>query len=215
MFGYETIIHFVLAVVAILFAIILHEIAHGLVALWNGDNTAKLSGRLTLNPLAHFDLVGFVMLVLMRFGYAKPVPINPYNFKRRKLGMFTVAIAGIALNLILAFVAVPLLIISKNEFLSIFLSYFILININLAVFNILPIYPLDGSRILECFIGRNNGVMRFLEKYSLYVIVVLFGLGIVRDMFNLPIYFDPLSLYINYARGFIIDIFEKFWLLII
>ena len=86
-FSRDAIISMLLSLPAILYCLSIHELAHGWVALWNGDETAKLSGRLTLNPLAHFDPVGFIMLVLMQFGYAKPVPINPYNFKRRRLGI--------------------------------------------------------------------------------------------------------------------------------
>ena len=102
-FGYSDILTFLIALVAIVLSIMLHEVAHGLVALWNGDDTAKRAGRLNLNPVSHFDPVGFLMLIFLRFGYAKPVPVNPYNFKNRKVGMFTVSVAGVTLNLILAF----------------------------------------------------------------------------------------------------------------
>lgn len=103
MLGYSDIFQFLIAAVAIVISIVLHELAHGYVALWNGDATAKVSGRLTVNPLAHFDPFGLVMLLLVRFGYAKPVPVNPDNFRRRKTGMLTVAFAGIVMNLLLAF----------------------------------------------------------------------------------------------------------------
>lgn len=90
---------------AIYFAIVPHEVAHGLVAKWNGDLTAQVNGRLTMNPMSHFDLIGFAMLVTMGFGYAKPVPVNPYNFKVPRRGLFTVAIAGVTYNLIAAVVS--------------------------------------------------------------------------------------------------------------
>ena len=90
-------------VVALLTALILHEIAHGLVALWNGDRTAKQYGRLSPNPIKHFDIVGLLMMLLVGFGWAKPVPINPNNFKNRKTGAITVSIAGVITNLLLAF----------------------------------------------------------------------------------------------------------------
>ena len=90
-------------VLGVYFALVLHEIAHGLVALWNGDTTAKNMGRLSMNPVKHFDLVGLVMMLAVGFGYAKPVPVNPYNFKHYRRGLFTVAIAGICMNLLLAF----------------------------------------------------------------------------------------------------------------
>ena len=92
----------ILALVVII-SIILHELAHGYVALWNGDATAKVKGRLTLNPLAHFDIIGFFMLMTVGFGYAKPVPVNPFNFRHQKRGIFTVAIAGVTVNILLAF----------------------------------------------------------------------------------------------------------------
>ena len=155
MFGYPGVIEFVIALVAILISIILHELAHGWVALWNGDETAKLSGRLTLNPLAHFDPVGFIMLVLMRFGYAKPVPINPYNFKRRRLGMFTVSIAGVVLNLTLAFLAMPLYItfrLQNQYYFAYFFSILVVININLALFNLLPLYPLRTADYIRTYV---------------------------------------------------------------
>ena len=91
--------------VAVVISMVLHEIAHGYVALWNGDPTAKVNGRLSLNPLVHFDAIGFIMLMVVGFGYAKPVPVNPGNFKNRKRGIFTVAIAGVVVNIVLAFLS--------------------------------------------------------------------------------------------------------------
>ena len=99
----EGLLNVVAFIPALLMALILHEIAHGLVALWNGDQTAKMYGRLSLNPLKHFDWIGLVMMVLVGFGWAKPVPIDPNNFKKRKLGCITVSIAGVITNLFLAF----------------------------------------------------------------------------------------------------------------
>ena len=94
-----TVIAFIAFILAVYFAIIPHEVAHGLVAKWNGDLTAKVNGRLTLNPVSHFDPIGFLMLLFMGFGYAKPVPVNPYNFKVPRRGLFTTAIAGVTYNL--------------------------------------------------------------------------------------------------------------------
>lgn len=86
-------------ILALLIALVLHEIAHAVVALWNGDPTAKNAGRISLNPVRHFDMLGLFMLLTLRFGYGKPVPINPYNFRNRRLGVFTVSIAGVSVNL--------------------------------------------------------------------------------------------------------------------
>ena len=95
-----TMLALVAFLLAIYLAIVPHEIAHGLVAKWNGDLTAKINGRLSLNPIVHLDPIGFLMLLTVGFGYAKPVPVNPYNFKVPRRGLFTVAIAGVTYNLL-------------------------------------------------------------------------------------------------------------------
>ena len=108
MFGDDAasfVITMLITLFAVVPALVLHELAHGLVALWNGDPTAKFSGRLTLNPLKHLDPVGFIMMMLVGFGYAKPVPVNPYNFKKFRRGLITVSAAGIIMNVLVAFVS--------------------------------------------------------------------------------------------------------------
>lgn len=212
MFGYSDILTFLIALVAIVLSIMLHEVAHGLVALWNGDDTAKRAGRLNLNPVSHFDPVGFLMLIFLRFGYAKPVPVNPYNFKNRKVGMFTVSIAGVTLNLLLAFFCYPLYVVCSGiAYLNTFLLYMVVINLNLAAFNLLPLYPLDGYRILSCFISENNKFMSFLKKYSRYILIFLLALGIIRDVLGLPLWFDPLSWLLNKIMNFFLNVFGAFW----
>lgn len=212
MFGYSDILTFLIALVAIVLSIMLHEVAHGLVALWNGDDTAKRAGRLNLNPVSHFDPVGFLMLIFLRFGYAKPVPVNPYNFKNRKVGMFTVSIAGVTLNLLLAFFCYPLYVVCSGiVYLNTFLLYMVVINLNLAAFNLLPLYPLDGYRILSCFISENNKFMSFLKKYSRYILIFLLALGIIRDVLGLPLWFDPLSWLLNKIMNFFLNVFGAFW----
>lgn len=211
-FGYSDILTFLIALVAIVLSIMLHEVAHGLVALWNGDDTAKRAGRLNLNPVSHFDPVGFLMLIFLRFGYAKPVPVNPYNFKNRKVGMFTVSVAGVTLNLILAFFCYPLFVVcSEINYLSTFLLYMVVVNLNLAAFNLLPLYPLDGYRILNCFISETNKFMSFLKNYSRYILIFLLALGIIRDVLDLPLWFDPLSWLLNKIMEFFLNAFDAFW----
>lgn len=211
-FGYSDILTFLIALVAIVLSIMLHEVAHGLVALWNGDDTAKRAGRLNLNPVSHFDPVGFLMLIFLRFGYAKPVPVNPYNFKNRKVGMFTVSVAGVTLNLILAFFCYPLFVVcSEINYLSTFLLYMVVVNLNLAAFNLLPLYPLDGYRILNCFIPETNKFMSFLKNYSRYILIFLLALGIIRDVLDLPLWFDPLSWLLNKIMEVFINAFDAFW----
>ncbi len=157
----------------------IHEYAHALIATKLGDQTPRLSGRLTLNPMAHISPLGALMIILCGFGYAKPVSVNPRNFKDSKKGMALTAIAGPISNLILGFVFTFIsAVISCFEYSTItnaFYSFFIfaaVININLAVFNLLPIPPLDGSRILQLLIPAKY-YYKFLE-YERYVTIVVF-----------------------------------------
>ncbi len=208
---------------AVIISIVLHEIAHGYAALWNGDPTAKISGRLTINPIKHFDLVGFLMLLVCGFGYAKPVPVNPYNFRHKKRGIFTVAIAGVTVNLLLAFISSGLFVLmavlqakyqrgaAAFAGFRLFFSLLMRINLSLFFFNLLPVYPLDGFRVLESFTRYANPVTRFLRDYGAYILIALVGLGIVVDIFNMPYYFDILGTYIIYARNGVIKLFLMIW----
>ena len=216
-FGYSDIFQFLIAAVAIVISIVLHELAHGYVALWNGDMTAKAYGRLSLNPLVHFDLYGLLMLVLVRFGYARPVPVNPNNFKRRKLGCITVSCAGIVVNLLLAFICTPLYFLCQMRkakafyFLGSFFLWMVIININLAVFNLLPIYPLDGYKIIESFTRYNNSFTRFMRVYGQYILIALIAVSVLVSSFGFPYWLDILGLYINTLRDLIISGLEAFW----
>lgn len=234
LFNNAGIIGILIVAVVVTISLVLHEIAHGYVALWNGDYTAKLNGRLTLNPLSHFNIVGFLMLMTVGFGYAKPVPVNPYNFKHQKSGIFTVAIAGIVTNLLLAFISVGgagLMSFLAMKFpqsrtllryFQLFFSYMVTINISFALFNLLPIYPLDGFRIIEAFTRFNNPITKFFRDYGQFFLVGLVGISIIVTMlaryfpesYSIMQYFDILNLYIINVRNFIIDIFSKFWGLI-
>ena len=175
-------------VLAVYLAIVPHEIAHGLVAKWNGDYTAKMNGRLTMNPIVHFDLIGFMMLLFMGFGFAKPVPVNPYNFKKPRRGLFTVAIAGVTYNLIAAvlgfFLLSLVMFIDKAVvmnyylfgFLYWFFSIFATVNLTLFFFNIIPLGPLDGFKIIEAYARRDNKFIGFLRAYGNYILIGLFVL---------------------------------------
>lgn len=151
----------ILAVVFVIFCILpLHEFAHGWVAYKLGDNTAKYQGRLTFNPIASVDPMGALFLLLFGFGWAKPVPVNPNNFKKPKRDMAITALAGPISNLLAAFVGALIFIIvllltnfGAPDFVWIFFQYYIIVNVGLAVFNLLPIPPLDGSRILGAFLS--------------------------------------------------------------
>ncbi len=140
--------------VAIMFTLTIHEFSHALVGKWRGDKTAEYEGRLTLNPMAHLDPTGFILLLLFGFGWAKPVPYNPYNLKDPKWDSVKIALAGPASNLlmaILAGIAFQVLvdggIIEPMNLLAVFLFLLILLNLFLMLFNIIPVHPLDGSKL--------------------------------------------------------------------
>lgn len=167
-------------------AITFHEAAHGLVAYWLGDDTARAQGRLTINPIAHIDPIGLICILIAGFGWAKPVPVNPRNFKHPKGGMALTALAGPVANLILSFllclIAVPLYFnftgvwAALGEFLWITAS----INAGFAIFNLLPVPPLDGSKLLIPFLP-NRVLMRFIqwEGYIRFALMACIFLGLL------------------------------------
>jgi len=146
----------------LMFALCFHEFSHAFVAYILGDDTAQRQGRLTLNPLAHLDPIGSLMILLVGFGWAKPVPVNPMKLNDRYYGMIKVAFAGPASNLLLAFIGGCLVRlinsfdIPVNETFSMAIGYFLHINIALAIFNLIPVAPLDGSQIFGALIERKN-----------------------------------------------------------
>lgn len=163
---------FIIRSIAVLVAIIPHEIAHGFAAYLCGDQTAKNDGRLSLNPLHHLDPIGTICLIFFKFGWAKPVMINPNNFRDRKKGTFFVAIAGVLTNFILAFISVIILKhIHLNEFMQELLLNIFWFNIILGVFNLIPIPPLDGSKILFSFLPLKYEY--YLIKYERYGYIIL------------------------------------------
>ncbi len=179
----------VLGIIPSLICITLHELSHGLVAYRLGDDTAKRAGRLTLNPIRHIDIMGLVMMVLFRFGWAKPVPVNMYNFKNPKRGMALTALAGPVSNVIIAVVFLflygvlyrPLYIDNHGTLAHSVLEMVMrtaYLSIALAVFNILPISPLDGSKVLFSFLSDEAyyKLMRY-ERYGMILLLVLVVTG--------------------------------------
>jgi Zn-dependent protease len=174
-------ISFIFTFIIFIYSVIIHEISHGYAAYLQGDNTAKRLGRLTLNPVPHIDLFGSIILPLLLFlsgspivvGWAKPVPFNPYNLRNQRWGELFVALAGPLSNIIIAIFFGAIL--RMNLFPSLFepFIYIVLINLVLAVFNLVPIPPLDGSKILfSLFPNSLSEVRSFFEKYGIYLMIV-------------------------------------------
>lgn len=192
-------------------AITVHEYAHGWVAYKLGDPTAKAMGRLTLNPLAHLDPLGALMMVFCGFGWAKPVPVHPYYFDNPKKGMVWVAFAGPAANLLLAFVAATLypfalrFLPANMWFVAIFLYLCVLRNLTFAVFNLIPFPPLDGSKILFSVLPdySYNKLLTY-ERYGTIVLLVLSFTGILGNVLGIII--NPVFSLYNAWSSFLLNL---------
>lgn len=177
-------INFIFSIIVLIFSVIIHEVSHGYAAYFQGDNTAKYANRLSLNPLVHLEWFGsFILPVISYFfggfiiGWAKPVPFNPYNLRNQKWGEAIVAFAGPLSNIIIAVIfgsllrfAVPLGIASQS--LAAIFSTIVFINLVLATFNLIPIPPLDGSKILFSFLPYGmRGIRNTFERYGTFLLI--------------------------------------------
>ncbi len=190
---------FVLWIVAVLVALTVHEFSHALAATWMGDPTAKRLGRLSLNPLAHIDWFGLLALVLVSFGWGKPVPFNPYLLRDQKWGPLYIGLAGPFSNLLMLTLVGILLrlllpILGSNNLLIVFLGLCFLINTALMLFNLIPLPPLDGSKIIMALLHRPKwyAFREKLESYGSWVLMglilldVVFGVGLISAVLGGP-----------------------------
>jgi Zn-dependent protease len=185
-----------LIAVVLLFSVIVHEVAHGYVALLNGDPTARMLGRITLNPVPHIDPVGTILLPLLLYianlpiiGMAKPVPVNPLNYRNYRWGELAVSAAGPLSNLVLAAIFSVILHLGPANPGLMQLAYFgVSINILLALFNLIPIPPLDGSHILAIFLPRELArLYAYLQPVGFILILILFYTGVMTAIL-MPLY---------------------------
>lgn len=189
---------FVAWLVAIIFALTIHEFAHAWMATLQGDPTPKLMGRLTFNPLSHIDMVGFISLLIVGFGWGKPVPVNPIYFKNKKWGDTLVAFAGPLSNFIsiIVFGIILRIVISNSalgsdNLLILFLFFMIMINIVLGIFNLIPLPPLDGSHILFNILPSQFNELKYkLAKNGPWILLTIImadrflGIGLLSGLFS-------------------------------
>ena len=208
---------------AVMVVITFHEFAHAYVANKCGDPTARFAGRMTLNPVKHFDLLGIVMFALAGFGWAKPVPVNPYNFKNYRRGSFLTSAAGIVVNYLMAFILYPIFVLVLIHvsplvegtymvfFIEAFFGSLVIYSLSFCVFNLLPFYPLDGFRIIDALDKKKGKVYRFLRKYGQYILLGLVLISIFADHIAILRYIDVLGYVLLFARNILGWPITAFW----
>lgn len=204
----EAVIVFLITIVVFLISLTLHEFAHAFVAYKMGDPTPKFAGRVTLNPFKHLSLSGFLLFIFLGIGWAKPVPSNPLNYKKYRKGIRLVSISGVLVNFVLGLIAAIIYAILLStvgfanlamEYVFLTLQYFMLVNSFLALFNILPIYPMDGFNFVSSFLKPNNKYIEYNVRNGLKIILFILLFTLLIDLlfsFDLLDWF--LSLLYNY-----------------
>jgi len=181
-------IAFIILIIPLLYSVVIHEVAHGWVANRMGDPTAKWMGRLSLNPIKHLDPIGTLMLFVVGFGWAKPVPVNLNNIPNRRKGLILVSSAGVLANILLAFLALLIhRLLGLSPFgISAVVAYTLAhINITLAALNLIPIPPLDGSKILMGFAPAEiRYFLARIEPYGFFIMIALLFLGLLNPFIN-------------------------------
>lgn len=190
---------YIASFIAVAIVLSLHEFSHALVAYKCGDPTPKLNGRLSLNPLVHFDLLGLFMFAFAGFGWAKPVPINPVNFRHYKRGLAFTALAGVVMNYLTAFLFYGLYIVVVryvslpwapiNFFLRFLTMLLFSYSVSFCVFNLIPLPPLDGWRVVEAVNRKRGRVFRFFQQYGYIILIVLIALHFLVDILSRFEYF--------------------------
>lgn len=213
------VVSYICVFLAVMIVLPFHEFAHAFAAVKCGDDTPRVNGRYSLNPFAHFDVVGLVCFVLVGFGWAKPVPINPYNFRNYKRGLVWVSVAGVLTNLILAFIVYPMYRLSMflpdlalfDDVLQNTLYLVFRLNLTFCVFNLLPFYPLDGFRIIDATVNHSNPVYRFLRNYGQYVLLALIALSFIASWIPQLAFLDVLGLVIGNGAYYLGLPIELLW----
>lgn len=208
---------------AVMIIITLHEYAHARVAYWCGDPTAKFAGRMTLNPGKHFDPIGVVMFAVTGFGWAKPVPVNPNNFRKYRSGSFWTSAAGIIMNYLTAFLffgitalayiyVIPKFYGTYMEiFLRVFLGSMVLYSLSFCIFNLLPVFPLDGFRMMDALTKKRGKAYWFLRQYGYYVLLGFILLHLFASYVPYLGYIDVLGYVLSFVRNIFGYPIEAFW----
>ena len=219
----EYIVFILAQFLAVAVVLTFHEFAHAFAAYKCGDPTAKFSGRMTLNPIKHFDPLGICMFAVAGFGWAKPVPINPNNFDNYRKGCLWTSVAGVLMNYVMAFVFYPLFVLViryvcplvYGTYMEIFLYYLFWCafscSLSFCVFNLIPLYPLDGFRIVEATNKRSGKVYWFLKAYGQYILLGLVLLHIFAGRVPFLGYIDILGYIMDFAIDFLGKPITLFW----